>query len=192
MDLTIEWLLGGVPLSDERDTISAESRLHGRDAAQIVADRGRVLLHAHASGSTWRVERGLVALFRPEEEGVSDAERFVMLAYGSDLIGVEAQLLGAYAFDAVALTPVLLVRWDLPPSDASLYWRQVERTQEVALLRSGPAEKRLERFLAVLAQAAPRAPWPRLRDIAAVVGVQVETVSRLLSRRRGTITDDSP
>ncbi|BBD78194.1 helix-turn-helix domain-containing protein [Hydrogenophilus thermoluteolus] len=65
--------------------------------------------------------------------------------------------------------------------------RHAERAHEGALLRSGSALARLQRLRRLLDRAAPGAPWPRLRDIAAITGLQVETVSRLLSRERGRI-----
>jgi hypothetical protein len=79
------------------------------------------------------------------------------------------------------------VNEDSPPAPIAV-WQQARRAHLVAQLRNGKARERLRRFLEVIEAAAPKAPWPRLRDIAAIAGLQLETVSRLLApRARGTI-----
>ncbi|MCX7946572.1 MAG: hypothetical protein N2557_06340 [Hydrogenophilus sp.] len=155
----------------------------GEGGCERRVERGAYLWTSGEKGPTWRVTAGVVALFQGDR-GLPPEERFVMLAYGGDLVGVEGQLLGHYAFDAVALTPAVVSRWGGSPSAASWYLRQTRRAHEVARLRVGNARERIERFLELLSRAAPAAPWPRLRDMALVTGLQMETVSRVLAERR--------
>ncbi|WP_217125435.1 hypothetical protein [Hydrogenophilus thiooxidans] len=185
MGLSVEALLAGSveSVAAAKVPANAPQQVH----AMRHFERGVRLWGARSSGPTWRIERGIVALFQPDDRVTSAAERFVMLAYGGDLIGVEAQLFGTYAFDAVALTRTVLTSWSASPAIATHYLRHAERAHEGALLRSGSALARLQRLRRLLDRAAPGAPWPRLRDIAAITGLQVETVSRLLSRERGRI-----
>ncbi|MFN4022698.1 MAG: hypothetical protein ACK4JZ_07620 [Hydrogenophilus thermoluteolus] len=186
MGLSVEALLGGSVESVAAGIPAHPSQQKETHATRHV-ERGVPLWAAKHAGPTWRVERGIVALFQPDDGRLSTAERFVMLAYGGDLIGVEAQLSGTYAFDAVALTHSVLTSWSAAPLLPTHYLRQAERAHEGALLRSGSALARLQRLRRLLDRVAPGAPWPRLRDIAAITGLQVETVSRLLSRERGRI-----
>lgn len=187
MGLAIEALLRGKvePVAGET---AARATKGSSEKAVFRLERGVRLWTAKAQGPCWRVVGGVVALFQPEDGATPDAERFVMLAYGGDLVGIEAQLLGSYAFDAVALTTAALAPWNGTWGQTFPYVWHAQRTYEVAQLRLGSARKRLQRLRALLDATAPGSPWPRLRDIAAVTGLQVETVSRLLSRRRGTIT----
>ncbi len=185
MVMPIDLMLGGVPVQ----TAAVQKGSPPTSAALwLRAGRGERLWSAGEQGATWRVVEGLVGLWQPEDGACDHSARFVMLAYGGDLIGVEGQLLGCYAFEAVALTAVKLQAWSALSSQPDLYWQQVKRAHLVAQLRNGKARERLRRLLDVLEAAAPGAPWPRLRDIAAITGLQLETVSRLLSpRARGTI-----
>lgn len=185
MVMPIDLILGGLP---DRTTKVNEDSPPAPKAVWWRAGRGERLWSAGEAGATWRVAEGLVGLWQPDD-GVRDASaRFVMLAYGGDLIGVEGQLFGRYAFEAVALTAVTLQAWSALSSQPELYWQHARRAHLVAQLRNGKARERLRRFLELIEAAAPKAPWPRLRDIAAITGLQLETVSRLLApRARGTI-----
>ncbi len=170
-----------------RDAATSEQRCRAVSPVLEVS-RGLALWSAGKPGVAWRLEQGIVCLFFPDATGaVEPAERLAMLALPGDLVGVEAQFFGHYAFDAVALTPVVLSAWAQSPqaiSSGEIYWRQAQRAHDVARLRSGRAEQRLRRLLELLHAHAPEAPWPRRRDIAAVTGLTIETVSRLLSQWR--------
>jgi len=142
--------------------------------------RGQTLTVAGESGPAWRVIEGIVRLDLPVPFG---EEHFVGIAWGGDLIGAEALMFGRYGYTATAVTPVVLEGWSQVAAKepaALLYARFEHRMGEVLRLRAGKAPERIARLFE-LAQSVGAEPLRlRLRDIAAITGLRIETVSRTL------------
>ncbi len=146
--------------------------------------RGQALVVAGESGPAWRVVEGIVRLDLPVPFGEEPGEEhFVGIAWGGDLIGAEALMFGRYGYTATAVTPVVLEGWSQVAAKepaALLYARFEHRMGEVLRLRAGKAPERIARLFE-LAQSAGAEPLRlRLRDIAAITGLRIETVSRTL------------
>jgi len=151
------------------------------------------IYHAGQAGIPWRVINGAVRLDRIGAEGYS----FAGLALPGDVIGAEALLSGSYAYEAHALDSCYLQPW-LPdaakPSGEALLrtLAAIERRAADALaLRCGEAFDRVRRLFQLLAgeankNRAVRIAIPRLRDMAEMTGLTVETVSRIISQLRKT------
>ncbi len=180
----------------------ARLRDAGSEAAGI-ADRrlsadARLYALGERGASVYTVREGLVRLERVSEQG----RRCIVRVVGrGELIGAEALLGQAYADEAVACTPVAVCRIPvalvdtLRAQDAALQLALMRRWQQAldgALrwrvdLQSGPAAYRVLRLLDDLGrQAGAGMPiWlPRREEIADLLGMALETASRVVSRLR--------
>lgn len=146
--------------------------------------RGQCLLTAGETGPAWRVVEGIVRLDLPVPFGEEPGEEhFVGITWGGDLIGAEALMFGRYGYTATAVTPVVLEGWSQVAAKepaALLYARFERRMGEVLRLRAGKAPERIARLFALAQEAGAEPPRLRLRDIAAITGLRIETVSRTL------------
>lgn len=168
---------------------SAAARMPGDDGYRHAA-RGDTIFVAGEAGEAFRVRAGVVRLDR---ESLSGAD-FGGLALAGDVIGAETLMFGAYTYTAVALSPVVLESWlALAEQDkerklmVALAARE-RRTADVLALRCGKAVERIKRLLSLLAGAGgtsrsePTVTLPRLRDIADITDLKVETVSRTIAQ----------
>ncbi|PTD98164.1 Crp/Fnr family transcriptional regulator [Pseudothauera lacus] len=173
---------------------SLTSCVDGRTAAQtscIHVGRGETVFCAGDTGQAWRVVCGVVRLDRE-----CDGEReFGGLARVGDVIGAETLLLGRYTYTAVALMPSVLEAWSHDQAPAAEREHKLlqalataeRRMADVLALRGGKAAARVRRLLGFLAGNGLRQPdpcvvMPRLRDIAEITDLKVETVSRTISQ----------
>ena len=151
------------------------------------------IYHAGQTGIPWRVISGAVRLDRTGAEGYS----FAGLALPGDVIGAEVLLSGNYAYEAHALDECHLQPWlpdaTKPSGDALLRTlAAIERRAADALaLRCGEAFDRVRRLFQLLAgeankNRAVRIAIPRLKDMAEMTGLTVETVSRIISQLKKT------
>ena len=148
--------------------------------------------------AVYTIRSGVVRFERFTEHG---DRRIVRLAGRGDLIGQEALLQRPYSDEAVACTPVQLCR--IPrnlidelgstqgalPRELMARWQRALDAAEtwVAELSAGAARGRLLRLLLRLADlAGPGVPlWmPRREEIGDMLGITVETSSRLISQLR--------
>lgn len=153
--------------------------------------QGELVYAAGANGHAWRVVSGAIRLDRPgiDEEG----NLFASIALKGDVIGAETMLFGTYTFEARALSPCVLAPWmaEQPTGEALLQTLAAteRRSAEVVALRCGHAVERVKRLMLMLARssdnsATPRIALPNLRDMADIMDLTVETVSRAISRLR--------
>lgn len=167
----------------------AKGRMPGDDGYRHAA-RGDTIFVAGEMGDAFRVRSGVVRLDRESLAGTD----FGGLALAGDVIGAETLLFSAYTYTAVALAPVVLESWlALAEQDkerklmAALAARE-RRTADVLALRCGKAVERVKRLLSLLAGAGgtsrsePTVTLPRLRDIADITDLKVETVSRTIAQ----------
>ncbi|NTV10464.1 MAG: Crp/Fnr family transcriptional regulator [Zoogloea sp.] len=151
--------------------------------------QGALVYTAGTGGHAWRVVSGAVRLDRPGvgEEG----NLFASIALKGDVIGAETMLFGTYTFEARALSPCVLEPWmaEQPSGEALLMTLAAaeRRTADVVSLRCGHAVERVKRFVFLLARGnesspAPRVALPNLRDMADIMDLTVETVSRAITR----------
>ena len=163
----------------------------GRRAAEILPfARGTQVYAAGEAGGALRVLSGVVRLDRERGEG----PEFGGLALAGDVIGAETLVFGAYTYSATALSAVVLESWLAGASADTerklmLALSASERRMADALaLRCGKAAARIRRLLDILAGAGardgppPRAVLPRLKDIADITDLKIETVSRTISQ----------
>jgi hypothetical protein len=111
---------------------------------------------------------------------------FANLALPGDVIGAEALVSGHYAFQARALTPCALAPWKEPKTSLlSLFTATQRRAAEVVALRGGRAADRVARLARLLVGDDESTPaerplvMPRLRDVADITDLTIETVSRV-------------
>lgn len=158
---------------------------------RIEFERGATVFVAGMLGRPWRVVEGLVRLDR---EGLNGPE-FGGLARVGDVIGAETLMFDRYTYTAVALLPLTLEPWchgTVSEREHGLLLalaRSERRMADVLALRGGRAAERIRRLFGYIAEAigyrdakAPCIPMLRLRDIADITGLQVETVSRTISQ----------
>lgn len=179
------------------DAASLE-RIHAHIAAPQLAPDERVFGRGDPGTAVYTVRSGIVRFERVTEGG---ERRIVRLAGRGDLIGQEALLQRPYSDEAVACTPVQLCR--IPrnlidelgstqgalPRELMARWQRALDAAEtwVAELSAGAARGRLLRLLLRLADlAGPGVPlWmPRREEIGDMLGITVETSSRLISQLR--------
>jgi CRP-like cAMP-binding protein len=163
----------------------------GADRAQVgrSVSRGKEIYLAGEAGPAWRVVSGTVRLDQPGPEG----RQFAGLALTGDVIGAETLLFGRYTFTARALSPCVLEPWlagDDQPSGETLLGMLAaaeRRMVEVLALRSGKAGDRIRRLFAFMSarlaqgRRSARLALPRLRDIAEITDLSIETVSRTIT-----------
>ena len=169
---------------------------------------GRTLFDSGARGSAvYTVRSGVLRFERVTERG---DRRIVRLAGCGALVGQEALLDRVYADEAIACTPVQLCRiparliGDLLPRRLALLRELMQRWQRtledaetwLAELSSGPARRRVLRLLARLGElGVPGRIWlPRRDEMGAMLGMTIETASRVVSalRREGVLADVQP
>lgn len=167
----------------------AAARKPGGDGYRHAA-RGDTIFVSGEAGDAFRVRSGVVRLDR---DSISGAD-FGGLALAGDVIGAETLIFGAYTYTALALSPVVLESWlALPEQDkerklmVALAARE-RRTADVLALRCGKAVERVKRLLNMLAgaggnmRAEPSVVLPRLKDIAEITDLKIETVSRTITQ----------
>ncbi|MBW8316725.1 MAG: cyclic nucleotide-binding domain-containing protein [Hydrogenophaga sp.] len=162
---------------------------------------------AGESGPVWRVVEGVVHLDRDS----GPIRQPVQLALPGDLIGAESLCGQPYQLSASAFTRCRLepVRPDVAPEPLlqQALLQQLDRSQDMAQLRSGSVQQRLTHLLGLMGldravheagrmgQAdAVREALPTLREVALLVDAKTETVCRALaqllpprSRKRGPV-----
>jgi CRP/FNR family transcriptional regulator, anaerobic regulatory protein len=176
----------------------ALSRIH-EHIADIALAPGEPLYHAGARGeAAFTVREGVLRLERSSERG---DRRIVRLAGRASLVGMEAVLGQTYAADAVACTPVRACR--LPRAlvdrlaaaqpalarDLMKRWQGAldEAEEWLTELTGGSARWRMLRLLLKLTEYADEAGrvWlPTRQDMGAMLGMTVETASRLVAALR--------
>ena len=153
-------------------------------------ERGQTVFERGAAGQPWRVVSGVVWF----DDGAGGADSFCGLACPGDVMGAETLIFGHYAMQAHALTPARIAPWleaGAPVSARSALAALSGRDQRVAsllALRGGKASERLKRLFDMLASSCPDAatalPYimlPKLREMACITALQVETVSRTIT-----------
>jgi CRP-like cAMP-binding protein len=155
------------------------------------------------SHAVWRLESGAVRIDSAEADG---PESLVRLAMPGDLLGAESLLGVEDRFTVRALTPSRLVAVNtlagtLPQLLMETVVTGYRRSREMVQLRTGSAEERVKRLLVMLADAGPlhvggsaTCALPTLGDIAGIVHIAPETVSRALAslREASFLQDCSP
>lgn len=152
--------------------------------------RGASVYVVGETGGALRVVSGVVRLDREAGDGTE----FGGLALAGDVIGAETLMFGAYAYSATALSPVVLETW-LGAASADKERKLMQalsaserRTADVLALRCGKAVARIRRLLNIIAGAGrregadPLIVLPRLKDIADITDLKIETVSRTISQ----------
>lgn len=181
-------------------------RIHWR-IADLQFKPGALLFQMGAGGeAAFTVREGVVRLERLDERG----ERHVVRLVGrGDLLGMEALLGQSYAASAVACTPVKVCRLpralvdELAEQDAGLLrglmrrWQQAldDADEWITELLSGTARWRMLRLLLKLSEYGDvqgRVWLPTRQDMGAMLGMTVETASRLVSalKREGVLRSD--
>ena len=177
--------------------------LHDGIEAPVLAAESRIYARGEPGTALYTVRAGIVRFQRVNGAG---ERRIVRLAGRGDLIGPEALLQRPYADEAVACTAVQLCRIPvalisrLVQVDAGLNQELMRRWQQAleqagawaVELSSGTARQRVLNLLDVLARLADDGPeiWmPRREDMGAMLGLTVETTSRMVSqlRREGVL-----
>lgn len=181
----------------------ALERIHYR-VPDLHFEPGQTLFAAHEPGlSAYTVREGVVRLERSSERG---DRRIVRLAGRGDLIGMEAMLGQTYAADALACTPVKVCRLprvlldDLAADQPQLLRDMMKRWQAaldeadewLTELSVGSARWRMLRLLLKLSEfgdADGRVWLPARQEMGAMLGMTVETASRLVSslKREGVL-----
>ena len=182
---------------------AALERIHYRIVDRASEPGQRLYAVGEAGDSAFTVRSGVVRLERSSERG---GRRIVRLAGPGDLIGMEAMLGQTYAADAVACTPVRACRLprvlvdelaaEQPPllRDLMKRWQSAldEAEEWLTELSVGSARWRMLRLFLKLSeydQPDGRIWLPSRQDIGAMLGLTVETASRLVSalRREGVV-----
>lgn len=163
----------------------------------------RIYARGEPGTAVYTVRAGIVRFQRMTADG---ERRIVRLAGRGDLIGQEALLQQPYADEAVACTAVQLCRIprqlvaQLGRADSALTHELMRRWQQAleqagawaAELTSGVARRRVLKLLGELSRLAGDSGeiWmPRREDMGAMLGLTVETASRMISqlRREGVL-----
>ena len=149
------------------------------------------------SGPVWRLVEGVVRLDR----ATGPLCQPVQLALPGDLVGSEALCGQPYQYCARAFTPCRLeplphgVDGPSGPLLQQALLQQIERSQDMAQLRTGSVMQRLTHMLALLGMGwrtdqppaslqadAIRRALPTLREVALLVDAKTETVCRALAQ----------
>ena len=152
---------------------------------------------AGESGPVWRVVQGIVRLDRQSGPVCQP----VQLALPGDLIGIEALCgqpyqLGASAFTRCQLQAVVsAVDTAVQPLLQQALLQHMQRSQDMAQLRTGSVLERLSHLLALMELDVPafaragvgdadaiRQALPALREVALLVDAKTETVCRALAQ----------
>lgn len=175
--------------------VATLARLHWR-IADLSLVPGQTLFKPGEPGqAAYTLREGLVRLERVAENG---SRHIVRLAGRGDLVGAEALLGQSYATQAVACTPVKLCRLpralvdELADGHPELLRGLMQRWQRalddadewISEMLSGPARWRMLRLLLKLSEhgdAQGRVWLPSRQDMGAMLGMTVETASRLVS-----------
>lgn len=156
-------------------------------SVELVCDSQQFVFMAGESGPVWRVVEGIVRIDRINGQ----SHQPVQLALPGDMIGTEALCGRAYQFNAVAFTPCRLqsVRAESKTGSAALtqqaLLQHIERSLDMAQLRSGTVVQRLGHLLSLLPSpqtAKERPALPALREVALLVDAKTETVCRVLGQ----------
>jgi CRP-like cAMP-binding protein len=169
------------------------------DQARLLAQREALTLTG--SHAVWRLESGAV---RIDSLGVDGPESLVRLGMPGDLLGIESLLGVEDRFTVRALTPSRLVAVN-PLAGTLLLMETVvmgyRRSRQMVQLRTGSAEERVKSLLVMLTDAgrvnagsSATCALPTLGDIAGIVHIAPETVSRALAslREASFLQDCSP
>lgn len=159
-----------------------------RPARKSEFGRGEVLYRAGEEGGAWRVLAGSVRLDREDADGPV----FAGLSLMGDVIGAETLLFGKYSYTARALSHSVVEPWGASSESQSLVATLMKmlaaterRMAKMLAIRSGRADVRVSGLLAMLGGVeGPQAggfDLPRLRDIAEITGLTIETVSRTIN-----------
>lgn len=178
-------------------------RIHADIDDPELAAETRIYARGEPGTAVYTVRSGIVRFQRVTARG---DRRIVRLAGRGDLIGQEALLHQPYADEAVACTAVQLCRiprqliGHLGQADTELMHELMRRWQLAldqagawaAELSTGVARRRVLKLLAELARLAGDSSeiWmPRREDMGAMLGLTVETASRMISqlRREGVL-----
>lgn len=159
------------------------NKSHGLEHGTVSLDRGASLYLAGEKGHAWRVLSGSIRLDQEEPTGT----QFAGLAVAGDVVGAETLLFGRYTFSAHALSPCSLRPWMAAPETAGNgIWLQMiaaaeRRMADLLALRCGKAAERIRKLLALMGSGGRGVALPRLRDIADITDLTVETVSRTVT-----------
>lgn len=142
-----------------------------------------MLYRAGATGSAWRLKRGIVRLDTTASNGQA---AFASLAIAGDILGCETLLFGAYTFSATALTECRLSPWPEGVADsdsllASLAGAQ-RRAADLVALRGGQAMDRVLGLIRLFADGAGQVILPTRQDIADITDLRFETISRIIKQ----------
>jgi len=176
----------------------AIARIHADIDAPALPAETRIYGRGEPGTAVYTVRSGIVRFQRVTEDG---ERRIVRLAGPGDLIGQEALLQQPYADEAVACTPVQLCRIpremvaELAQADGALMQELMRRWQQAleqagawaAELTTGVARRRVLKLLGELSRLTDDGHeiWmPRREDMGAMLGLTVETTSRMISRLR--------
>jgi CRP-like cAMP-binding protein len=171
------------------------------DQARLLAQREALTLTG--SHAVWRLESGAV---RIDSMGVDGTESLVRLGMPGDLLGIESLLGVEDRFTVRALTPSRLVAVNpVAGTPPQLLMETVvtgyRRSRQMVQLRTGSAEERVKSLLVMLTDAgrvnaggSATCALPTLGDIAGIVHIAPETVSRALTslRQASFLQDCSP
>lgn len=151
---------------------------------------GHVIYSAGSDGIAWRIVRGAVRLDSVDADG----RHYAGLALRGDVIGAEALLFGAHAFDASAIADTELEPWladgALATGDSLLRMLATteRRAADAIALRAGQAIDRVRRLCLLLSRHGEpdnaEITVPELRDMAAITNLTEATVSRAMSHLR--------
>lgn len=183
---------------------SAIVRIHADIDDRSLPAETRIYARGEPGAAVYTVRAGIVRFQRLTASG---ERRIVRLAGRGDLIGQEALLQQPYADEAVACTPVQLCRiprqrvTELALEDGALMHELMRRWQQAldqagawaAELTTGGARRRVLTLLGELSRLADdgREIWlPRREDMGAMLGLTIETTSRMVSqlRREGVLS----
>lgn len=178
-------------------------RIHADIEDPSLPAETRIYARGDPGVAVYTVRAGIVRFQRLTANG---ERRIVRLAGRGDLIGQEALLQRPYADEAVTCTPVQLCRiprqlvGDLGQADGALTHELMRRWQQAleqagawaAELTSGVARRRVLKLLGELSRLADDSGeiWmPRREDMGAMLGLTIETASRMVSqlRREGVL-----
>ncbi|MFT0547778.1 Crp/Fnr family transcriptional regulator [Allopusillimonas ginsengisoli] len=157
-----------------------ESTSRDRHSKRI--NRGEIVFRAGACGTAWLILQGAARLDHGAQGG---SEGWASLAVAGDIIGAGVLLRQDYTHTATALTSCVIRPWlpgETKESKEALLQalvRAEHRVSEAVLLRSGTAQQRIHRFLALLGDMPLE--LPTLQDTADMTGLTKETVSRTVS-----------
>jgi CRP-like cAMP-binding protein len=157
---------------------------------------GEAIYLSGQMGPVYRVTHGSVRLDRMFHDG---HVAFANLAIAGDLIGAEVLLNQSYGFEAYALTDCEIEEWKEPSylwveSFAKELMKVSQRQTDAVSLRCGPAMERILKLIQLIqdpsSEAYSKVVFPRLKDVAEITDLTIETVSRCISalRKQGVLT----